>query len=95
MESAPARVNVFAMSFTMQILIVLAVSRLLPPLHSFLSVYMCLTPKTDRITAFLFCSVGVCPYGTAWADKAYALNSAHNLAECSDLGICNRENVNE
>ena len=34
--------------------------------------------------------LGNCPNGTAWADKAYALDSAHQSAECSNAGICDR-----
>ena len=29
-----------------------------------------------------------CPYGTAWADKAYAADTAHQPAECSGAGTC-------
>eukprot|EP00602_Paraphysomonas_sp_CaronLab_P001970 CAMPEP_0185021030 /NCGR_PEP_ID=MMETSP1103-20130426/3691_1 /TAXON_ID=36769 /ORGANISM="Paraphysomonas bandaiensis, Strain Caron Lab Isolate" /LENGTH=622 /DNA_ID=CAMNT_0027552303 /DNA_START=60 /DNA_END=1924 /DNA_ORIENTATION=+ len=36
------------------------------------------------------CSLKSCPYGVAWADKAYALDSAHQQAECSNAGICDR-----
>lgn len=28
--------------------------------------------------------------GPAWADKASALNTAHEEAECSNAGVCNR-----
>jgi hypothetical protein len=34
------------------------------------------------------CSMRRCPYGVAWADKAYALDKAHTPAECSNAGIC-------
>mmetsp|Transcript_32455 Transcript_32455/g.54721 ORF Transcript_32455/g.54721 Transcript_32455/m.54721 type:complete len:1172 (-) Transcript_32455:434-3949(-) len=37
------------------------------------------------------CSQRVCPNGTAWADKAYAADFAHQQAECSNTGICNRK----
>lgn len=36
------------------------------------------------------CSQRVCPYGTAWADEATGIDVAHNLAECSNRGLCNR-----
>lgn len=36
------------------------------------------------------CSMRTCPYGTAWADKAYATDKAHLSAECSNAGLCNR-----
>lgn len=34
--------------------------------------------------------LGNCPNGTAWADKAYAIDLAHQLAECSNAGECDR-----
>lgn len=37
------------------------------------------------------CSTRTCPSGPAWADRAYAQNSAHQIVECSASGICNRE----
>lgn len=39
-------------------------------------------------------SSGVCPFGTAWADKAYAPDVAHQSAECSNAGICDRSSGN-
>ena len=36
------------------------------------------------------CSLRTCPYGVAWADKAYAVDEAHSSAECSNGGICDR-----
>lgn len=36
------------------------------------------------------CSFRNCPTGTAWADKAYATDKAHQVAECSNAGICDR-----
>jgi hypothetical protein len=33
--------------------------------------------------------LGECPYGVAWADKAYAVNSAHQEVPCSNAGVCN------
>jgi hypothetical protein len=44
----------------------------------------------------LFCfafDTGTCPKDFAWADKAYALDTAHQLAECSNAGRCNRKTV--
>lgn len=35
-------------------------------------------------------SIGSCPTGPAWADKAFALDSAHQPIECSGAGLCNR-----
>lgn len=35
----------------------------------------------------------ICPFGYAWADKAYDENSAHAMAECSNQGKCNRKEV--
>ena len=35
-------------------------------------------------------NVGSCPIGQAWADKAYAIDSAHQSVECSGAGLCDR-----
>lgn len=37
------------------------------------------------------CSLRLCPTHRAWADQAIAIDDAHNLAECSNMGICERE----
>ena len=37
------------------------------------------------------CSMRECKLGVAWADKAYGVDQAHQLAECSARGICNRQ----
>ena len=48
-------------------------------------------PTFSMLTStFHCCPSGVCPSGTAWADKAYASDSAHRDAECSNAGICDR-----
>lgn len=36
------------------------------------------------------CSLQKCPYARSWNDHASAEDSAHNLAECSDRGSCDR-----
>ena len=36
------------------------------------------------------CSMRQCPEGVAWADKAYAVDRAHQEVECSAAGYCNR-----
>ena len=39
------------------------------------------------------CSLMECPYGYAWADEAdhfMGTDKAHNLAECSNRGLCDR-----
>ena len=36
------------------------------------------------------CSLRQCASGPAWADKAYAENTAHSPAECSNAGVCDR-----
>lgn len=36
------------------------------------------------------CSTRVCPYGKSWADRPISSDTAHNLAECSDMGLCDR-----
>mmetsp|Transcript_19470 Transcript_19470/g.39258 ORF Transcript_19470/g.39258 Transcript_19470/m.39258 type:complete len:300 (+) Transcript_19470:80-979(+) len=38
------------------------------------------------------CSARVCPSGIAWADIPLRDGSTHNPAECSNKGICNRQN---
>lgn len=47
--------------------------------------------KTD-ITTYRApdCSARVCPSGTSWGDVPQRNGDAHNLAECSDRGICDR-----
>lgn len=37
------------------------------------------------------CSLRTCPYGKAWSDAAIADETAHQNAECSNRGLCNRE----
>jgi len=34
------------------------------------------------------CSLLTCPYGSAWFDISLGVDNAHNLAECSNQGIC-------
>mmetsp|Transcript_10842 Transcript_10842/g.14124 ORF Transcript_10842/g.14124 Transcript_10842/m.14124 type:complete len:663 (+) Transcript_10842:334-2322(+) len=36
------------------------------------------------------CSERLCPFAAAWADQATATDTAHNDAECSNMGICDR-----
>ena len=36
------------------------------------------------------CSQKTCPFGGAWTDIAIGVDNAHNLAECSNNGICDR-----
>lgn len=36
------------------------------------------------------CAVGTCAFGTAWFDEAVSSAEAHQSAECSNQGICNR-----
>lgn len=36
------------------------------------------------------CSLRVCPSGTAWFDAPTAADTAHSLAECSNIGLCDR-----
>jgi len=37
------------------------------------------------------CSYRYCPYGTAWADEATDIDTAHAEVECSNRGECDRE----
>lgn len=37
------------------------------------------------------CSERICPFGTAWSDQAIGTDIAHQPAECSNRGICNRK----
>ena len=36
------------------------------------------------------CSQFVCPYGAAWTDIASGIDIAHQPAECSNMGLCDR-----
>jgi hypothetical protein len=36
------------------------------------------------------CSRRLCPKGPAWAAPAVATDTAHQLIECSNAGVCNR-----
>ena len=36
------------------------------------------------------CSLRNCPNGTAWADFSTAVDTAHAMAECSNMGTCDR-----
>eukprot|EP01040_Poterioochromonas_malhamensis_P003664 gene3664-3914_t len=36
------------------------------------------------------CSLRLCPFDKAWADQAQGIDNAHNLAECSNMGTCDR-----
>ena len=36
------------------------------------------------------CSARVCPSHRAWSDVPVSTTQAHNLAECSNRGVCNR-----
>ena len=36
------------------------------------------------------CSARSCPYGTAWSDSVTDMDEAHAIAECSNMGICDR-----
>eukprot|EP00520_Triparma_pacifica_P009501 CAMPEP_0118644248 /NCGR_PEP_ID=MMETSP0785-20121206/6837_1 /TAXON_ID=91992 /ORGANISM="Bolidomonas pacifica, Strain CCMP 1866" /LENGTH=693 /DNA_ID=CAMNT_0006535993 /DNA_START=32 /DNA_END=2113 /DNA_ORIENTATION=- len=36
------------------------------------------------------CSLMTCPLGPAWADEATGVDAAHNMAECSNRGLCDR-----
>lgn len=38
------------------------------------------------------CDQRVCPSGRSWADVPSSPTEAHRLAECSDAGVCNRDN---
>ena len=36
------------------------------------------------------CSEKICPFGNAWSDVPFESDKAHQLAECSNRGICSR-----
>ena len=36
------------------------------------------------------CSLKVCPSSSAWADQSLGVDDAHNPAECSNMGVCDR-----
>ena len=37
------------------------------------------------------CSGRTCPMHEAWTDKARAVDRAHEMAECSNMGLCQRD----
>ncbi|KAJ1420590.1 hypothetical protein B484DRAFT_399818, partial [Ochromonadaceae sp. CCMP2298] len=37
------------------------------------------------------CSLRICPSSAAWTDQASDVDVAHNPAECSNMGLCDRE----
>lgn len=37
--------------------------------------------------------IDICPYDISWAGKAYEVDTAHALAECSNIGKCDRRTV--
>ena len=37
------------------------------------------------------CSLRTCPRDHAWSDRAASSDNAHNPAECSNMGTCNRQ----
>jgi hypothetical protein len=37
------------------------------------------------------CSGRTCPMHEAWTDKARAVDRAHEMAECSNMGLCERD----
>ncbi len=47
-------------------------------------------PVVINMTLFTLLT-GTCPTGTAWVDKAYAVDQAHQVMECSNAGICDRK----
>ena len=44
-----------------------------------------------KMTYVVLNFIGECPFGPAWADKANAIDSAHQQTECSNAGSCNRQ----
>jgi hypothetical protein len=36
-----------------------------------------------------------CPTGYAYVDKAHGMNTGHQLAECSNRGLCDRDSVSK
>ena len=36
------------------------------------------------------CSLRICPFSLAWVDQAIGVDNAHNEAECSNMGLCDR-----
>lgn len=49
--------------------------------------------KNSKTIHIIF--IAICPSGIAWTDKAYDENSAHQSAECSNRGLCDRKTVLE
>jgi hypothetical protein len=50
---------------------------------------MC-SSKSKIVLVLCYFIIGKCPTGTAWVDKAYDIDRAHQVAECSNAGICDR-----
>lgn len=50
--------------------------------------YLWILYLSMRLSLFFCDSKGLCPYDIAWSDKAYATETAHAVAECSNRGIC-------
>lgn len=54
------------------------------------STFVSISRSTWANTYFFICNPGSCPLGAAWADKAYAIDSAHQPVECAGAGLCDR-----
>lgn len=48
---------------------------------------------TRKLTVIVQFVSEICPSDRAWVGKAFAENAAHDNAECSNMGICNRQTV--
>ncbi len=65
-------------------------------IQGFLLLYQHFTSyEHDRCTCYdgfmgADCSLRICPFGAAWSDEAIATDVAHQSAECSNRGICDR-----
>lgn len=46
---------------------------------------------SHRLKSNVCIIAGTCDFGVSWADKAYAIDAGHQLAECSHAGLCNRD----
>jgi len=52
------------------------------------------SPEDVNILGFIpspDCSLRVCPSGKAWADLPSSDSEAHRIAECSNMGVCDRK----
>lgn len=70
---------------------------MIPPFSFFFFFFSCVGKnllKCIFFYLFFFCCwqnlQGLCTFAAAWADVAFGVNDAHHIAECSNMGVCDR-----